>query len=121
MTNPDSIARLLAVLNRLLARTPGDEHYRFDEVKGVSGRDLLGVEVRNYGFGVKLEKIIRADRCRIALDAEAARVEIRFEDGSVWYSGAPARFYENRYIVRIVGVDVAAWRRAGLTVVSAVR
>jgi hypothetical protein len=118
LTNQDSIARLLTVLNRLLSQASGDEHYRFEKVKGVSGRQLLGVEVRNHGFGVRLEKVIRADRCTISLDSGSARVEIRFEGGAVWYSGAPARFYENRYVVRVTGIDVAAWKRAGLTVLE---
>jgi hypothetical protein len=118
LTNPGQLDRLRGTINGMLALAAGEEHYQIDAIRGVSGRRLLGVEVRNVGFGLKLRKTIRAERLEIALLEKERRVELRFEGGTVEYAGTEVGFLNDRYVVYVAGVDPAAWRRAGLTLLQ---
>jgi hypothetical protein len=86
------------------------------EGPGVSGSNLIDVEIRNYGSNVRLRRAVRAERCEVVVRTAQRMLELRCYGGTVDYSGAKAPIPSTGYAVRIAGIDPEAWRRAGLTI-----
>jgi hypothetical protein len=118
VTNVGELRRITTVLNGLLLGTRESESYRFLRIGGARGKVLYDVTAVNIDTSGKETKRIEAAECRVVLDAPQRRAELRFRRGHVYYHGVKAPFWGGKYVVQVVNVDPAGWRRSGLTIIG---
>jgi len=120
-TDPEELARIIGLLNRLIADVRGEESFKFTTIGGARGKTLYDVEVANFDKTGAEIKRIRAGEVRIVVDVPQRRVELRFKNGHIYYYGVRAPFWGGGYIVSIVNVNPTTWLRSGLTVLDELR
>ncbi len=120
-TDPGELARIVGILNRLIAEAGGDESYEFIKIGGARGRTLYNVEVANYDRNGAEVKRIQAGEARIVVHVSQRRVDIRFKNGHIYYYGVRAPFWGGGYLVSVVNVNPATWLSSGLTIFEELR
>ena len=115
---PDTQSSVGVLVNvRHLAPSPQGSRVRVRvEVIDVD-KNLVSLSVQAWD---EEEQIGKGQHERVVIDVSQKRAEIRLQGGHIVYYGVRAPFWGGQYIVPVVGIDPAAWRRSGLTILEIV-
>ena len=104
------------MLNRLLTDEGGAAGYRFEKIGGIRGKTLFDVVIVDRAAKGREAKKFEAEEARISVDSARKRVEIRLLSGYITYYGVRARFWDDKYVLPLAGVDTEIWLRSGLSI-----
>ncbi len=106
-------------LNRLLALDTSLGWYRLRTLGGVSGAELVEVQLEALDADGRIEKRLFADRMSIRREAPGIRLVL--EEGAIVRGDEKTAFLQGRYEIYLARVDAEAWEKARLPGSAAAR